>query len=366
MPALVALVMPPGPAFVDALRRTWDEGDAVLPLDPRWPAPAIAAVLQAMAPGVVVTDDGATASRASGRPVEAGDALVMATSGSGGAPKGAVLTHDAVRASAEATSARLDVDPHRDRWLACLPLAHIGGLSVVTRALVTGTPFDVLGRFDAEHIRASRATLVSLVPTTLQRVSPARFRHVLLGGAAPPSKQLPDNIVVTYGMTETGSGVVYDGLPLDGVDVRVDDEGAIHLRGPMLLRAYRDGRDPLVDGWLPTGDAGRLVNGRLVVDGRVGDVIVTGGMKVWPEPVEAVLRAMPGVADVVVGGRADREWGQRVTAYVVVDGDQHPQLEALRDAVKAVLPAPHAPRELVIVPRVPRAPGGKVRRDALH
>ena len=97
-------------------------------------------------------------------------------------------------------------------------------------------------------------------------------------------------------MTETGSGVVYDGRPLDGVEVRIDAGGQIHLRGPMLLRAYRDGTDALADGWLATGDVGRwLDDGRLHVDGRRGDLIITGGENVWPEPVEAVLRARPDV-----------------------------------------------------------------------
>src|SRR5437879_3032321 len=144
-------------------------------------------------------------------PVEDGDALVVATSGTTGEPKGVVLTHDAVEASARATSDRLAVDPARDTWLSYLPLAHIGGLSVVTRALVTGTPLT----FDVE----AGATLVSLVPTQLRRLDARAFRTIVLGGAAPPEDR-PANCVVTYGMTETGSGVVYDGVPLAGVQVR--------------------------------------------------------------------------------------------------------------------------------------------------
>ena len=119
-------------------------------------------------------------------------------------------------ASAVATSARLDVDPDRDRWVACLPLAHIGGLSVVTRSLVTGTPCTVLDRFDATAVEAEArrgATLVSLVATALGRCDASGYRAVLLGGAAPPTA-LPANVVTTYGMTETGSGCVYDGRPL--------------------------------------------------------------------------------------------------------------------------------------------------------
>ena len=214
-----------------------------------------------------------------------------------------------------------------DHWLACLPLAHIGGLAVVTRALVTGTRLTVLPRFEPGEVEAAArqgATLVSLVATALARIDPTLFRTIVLGGAAPPVDR-PPNTVATYGMTETGSGVVYDGLPLDGVDVRVDGDGEIQLRGPMLLRSYRDGRDPLTDGWFATGDLGRwLPDGRLHVDGRRSELIISGGENVWPEPVERALRSDPRVADVAVSGTPDPEWGQIVTAYVVPSGHGGP------------------------------------------
>jgi O-succinylbenzoic acid--CoA ligase len=344
-----------GDAFVDRLRRAWDDGNAVFPLDPRLPAPARARVLAAARPGEPVAD---------------GDALVVATSGTTGEPKAAVLTHDAVAASARATSTRLGVDPAADRWLACLPLAHVGGLSVVTRALVTGTPLTVHDDFDAAAVAAAArggATLVSLVPTALRRVDPALFRVVVLGGSAVPA-DLPPNAVTTYGMSETGSGVAYDGVPLDGVEVSVRD-GEIRLRGPMLLRAYRDGADPRdPDGWFPTGDAGTwdAGSGRLRVLGRLGDVIVTGGEKVWPAAVERVLAVHPGVGEAAVVGVSDPEWGARVVAVVVPRDTEHPpDLAALRDAVKAELPAYAAPRELRIVDALPRAGLGKVARAEL-
>lgn len=357
-------------AFVATLRRTWDDGDAVLPLDPRLPRPATEALLDALAPAAVVDPaDGERHERGGGRPVEPGDALVVATSGTTGEPKGAVLTHAAVAASAEATSARLGVDPAADHWLACLPLAHVGGLSVVTRALHTGTPLTVLPAPDPAAVQAAArggATLVSLVATALARLDPSGFRAIVLGGAAPPV-ELPANVHTTWGMTETGSGVVYDRLPLDGVELRVvEDE--LHVRGPMLARAYRDGT-PTVDddGWLRTGDAASLeADGRLRVAGRIGDVIVTGGEKVWPDPVEAALRAAPGVAEVAVAGRPDPEWGQAVVAWVVpADRTAPPALAELREAVKATLPPWAAPRRLVIVDALPRTALGKVRRGEL-
>src|SRR5947209_6837892 len=134
---LVPLRLPGGPDFVDALRRAWDDGDAILPVDTRLSDRAADRLLSSMR-----VDD----------PVEEGDALVVATSGTSGEPKGVVLTHDAMLASALATSARLRVDSARDRWLACLPLAHVGGLSVVTRALLTQTPLTVQDGFDAAAV----------------------------------------------------------------------------------------------------------------------------------------------------------------------------------------------------------------------
>lgn len=343
-----------GQRFVDALQQAWADGDAVLPVDPRLPAPGRQALLEA------ADID---------RPVEPGDALVVATSGTSGEPKLAVLTHEAVAASAEATSARLAVDPGTDRWLACLPLAHVGGLSVVTRSLHTGTPLTVHDNFDAgavEQAAADGCTLTSLVPTALRRIDPGRFRAILLGGQAPP-KDRPAHVLATYGLTETGSGVVYDGTPLAGVDVRVDGDGQVHLRGAMLLRSYRDGHDPKdADGWFPTGDVGRLHEGRLEVFGRRGDLIITGGENVWPAAVERVLASHAGVAEVAVVGRPDPEWGQRVTAVVVAtDPTTPPALEDLRAHVKDQLPGYAAPSRLEVVAHLPRTTSGKVRRDQL-
>lgn len=368
MRELVALDLPPGPGWVDELRRAWDAGDAVLPLDRRLPGPARRAVMEAAHPTVVVDRTGRHR-LPDGEPVEDGDALVVATSGTTGVPKAVILTHDAVRASAEATSRRLAVDPTTDTWLACLPLAHVGGLSVVTRALITGTPLIVHDGFDADAvIRAARAgaTLVSLVPTALARVDPALFRTVVVGGSRPP-RDRPPNVVATYGMTETGSGVVYDGVPLDGVEVRIAADGEIHLRGPMLTRGYRDGTDPRTgDGWLPTGDLGAWVGGRLVVRGRRGDLIITGGENVWPEPVEGALRTHPKVADAAVAGVEDPEWGQRVVAWIVpTDPADPPRLAELRDWVSARLPRFCAPREVRVTTALPRTPLGKLRRSAL-
>jgi O-succinylbenzoic acid--CoA ligase len=353
MPRLVVLDAV-GDAFVDGLQRAWADGDAVLPIDPRLPAPARAAVLAAAR-----IDD----------PVDDGDALVVATSGTAGEPKLVVLTHEAVAASARASSDRLSVDPTRDRWLACLPLAHVGGLGVVTRALHTGTPCTVHAAFDARAVEQAAdegCTLTSLVPTALRRVDPTRFRAILLGGQAPPAGR-PAHVIATYGLTETGSGVVYDGLPLDGVELRIDGDGQILVRGPMLLRAYRDGIDPKdPDGWLPTGDRGALDGPRLSVHGRASDLIITGGENVWPAAVEAALASPPGVAEAAVVGRPDEEWGERVVALVVpADRAEPPSLDDLRRHVATRLPRHAAPTVLELREHLPRTASGKVRRAGL-
>ncbi len=387
VPELVALDLPGGMGFVDALRAIWDTGDAAAPLDPRLPAAAKTAMLDALRPTRIVGSDGAQRLLHDGIGVDDGDALVVATSGTSGQPKGVVLTYESIQASARATSRRLGIDPARHTWLACLPLAHIGGLSVVTRAVLTDTPLLVMPGFDADAVeeagRSGAVSHVSLVTTALLRLDPGVFECVLLGGSKPPTV-VPPNAVTTYGMTETGSGVVYDGTSLEGVEVAIDLgdgafgrpgdglEGEILLRAPMLFRCYRDGATGRVTGpdgettWFATGDGGVVQgDGRLSVSGRLADVITTGAEKVWPDSVERALSAHPKVAEVAVWKRADAEWGERVVAWVVPT-DEVPSLEELRTIVAEAIAPWAAPKELVIVDDLPRTAAGKIRRRALE
>jgi O-succinylbenzoic acid--CoA ligase len=379
---LVAIDLPGGAAFVDALRAIWAAGDAAAPLDRRLAPRARQAQLAALRPTKVRSADGEERRLEGGEGVEDGDALVVATSGSTGDPRAVVLTREAVAASARATSARLGVDPDRHRWLACLPLAHIGGLSVVTRALCTGTALIVLNGFSAPEVegfgRRGEATHTALVATALGRLDPAAFTAILVGGGPTPTATAP-NVVATYGMTETGSGVVYDGRALPGVEVAIGDgtpgggsAGEILLRAPMLARAYRNGPLPSVGGpdgagWFPTGDAGRWAEGGVLeVDGRLAEVIVTGGEKVWPGAVEAVLARHRAVAEVAVWKRPDPEWGERVVAWVVpADAARPPGLSELRAHVIEDLAPWAAPKELVVCGSLPRTALGKVRRGQL-
>lgn len=377
MPELVAVALPGGSGFVETVQRIWDAGDAVLPVDPAAPPAQRALVFEIARPARLVDASGSHRLD-DALPVEAGDAVVITTSGSTGTPRAAVIGHDAVEAAAYATSTALGVSADT-RWLACLPLHHVGGFSVITRALHTGAGLEVIERADPERIDAAAAdgaTHVSLVPTVLGRISAARWRVILLGGSAAPADR-PANTVTTYGMTETFGGVVYDGLPLNGVGMRTAGEpGApwsvpapIELRTPSLMRCYRDGTQPASDdGWYRTGDLGTIdpTTGLLTVAGRADDLIITGGENIWPTPVEAALATHPEVAQVAVAGRPDPEWGHRVVAWVVpADASDPPTLDELRDHVKATLPAPAAPRELVLVDSLPRTPLGKIVRHRL-
>jgi o-succinylbenzoate---CoA ligase len=372
---LLAVALP-RPATAEAVVHAWEAGEAVLPLDPDAPGPELARLLDAARPTHLL-DAGGRSRLPGGRPAAPGTAAVVATSGTGGAPKAVELDAAAIAAAARAVSAALGAG-QGDRWLCCLPLHGVAGLAIVARAWHGGLPVEVHERFDPARVAeaAGRATLVSLVPAMLPRLRAAgadlgRFRRVLLGGGPIPAEVAGEKLVRTYGLTETFGGVVHDGHPLEGVELRLEG-GEILLRGPMLFRGYRD--DPartaaaLRGGWLRTGDLGRLdpASGRLVVLGRLDDLIVTGGVNVHPVEVEEALAAHPAVAAVGVRGRPDPRWGQRVVACVVPrDPAAPPTLAELRAFALERLAAAKAPRELVLVADLPRGPSGKLQRRLL-
>jgi O-succinylbenzoic acid--CoA ligase len=341
-------------------------GTAPLAVLPAGPPAAVAAAREVLAPEM---------------PLEPGVDLVVVTSGSTGGGRGVLLPATALTASAEATHARLGGP---GAWLLALPVSAIAGLQVLCRSVVAGEPPTVLARQESLAAAAARMPAgrryTALVPTQLRRFLDTgpdglrAFDAVLVGGAATDPALLARAhdarvaVVTTYGMTETAGGCVYDGRPLDGVDVRVTD-GGVELSGPTLALGYR--LDPtatgaaFADGWFRTRDAGSLRDGVLTVTGRLDDVVITGGVNVAPAAVEAVLRDHPDVADAVVLGRPDDEWGQRVVAAVVPDGGRAPELADLRAWVAERLGPPAAPRQLHLITEVPLLHTGKPDRRAV-
>jgi O-succinylbenzoic acid--CoA ligase len=366
MPQLVALDMPVGSRFVEVVREAWEQGNAVAPLDQRLSPRAKERLIEAIRPTRLATESNERA-LPNGVPVETGDALVVTTSGSLGVPKAVIHTHESIRAALLAAAERLALHG-TEHWLLCIPAAHVGGFLLVARHLIDGNPLTVQDRFDPAGVMSAAragATHVSLVATALQRIDPALFTRILLGGAsAPPS--LPLNVTVTYGMTETMGGCVYDGRALSGVDIVLRDD-EILIKGPMLMRSYREGPDHLTpDGYFPTGDLGSWIDRDLLaVHGRRGDLIISGGEKIWPTAVESVLASHPHVRECAVRGVEDAHWGQRVVAWIVV-GEASPTLEEIRAWVKESLPPYCAPREVRIVEALPRTALGKIDGVALR
>ncbi len=375
--SLTAVVVD-GPDAAEIMVEEWKAGRAVVPLDPRAPRPEHRRILAELRPTHLLGEWGVRA-LPGGVPVPPDVAVVVATSGTEGDPKGVELTWSGLEASARAVSAGLG----SARWLCCLPLHGVGGLGIVARAWSTGDPVEVVARFDTAAVAETRAKLVSLVPTALRRclddgVDLERFSRVLLGGAAldPALRTRAElagaSIVSSYGLTETWGGVVHEGRPLDGVELRLGEDGEIILRAPMTMRGYRLRPDDTAavlsaDGWLRTGDVGSIdASGTLTVVDRRRDIIVSGGVNVSPTEVEGVLVDHPGVADVGVAGTTDPEWGERVVAHVVAaDPATPPTLEDLRAFAGERLSAAKLPRQLVLVDEIPRTAGGKPARRLL-
>jgi len=379
---LHALLLPPASAgrLMDALASALDgTGPAILPLDPRLPQARVTALLEAFAPAAVETPDGTRpwprvgGAGAAGVPSEV--AVVIATSGSSGEPKGAQLAASALLHSARASLDRIGARAG-ERWLCPLPTSHVAGLGILVRSLVSGTDPVVTERLpDDLGPAAAGCAHISLVPTQLRRLlgagaDLAGFSTILLGGAEVPAGLLAAagaagaRVITTYGMSETCGGCVYDGVPLAGVAVRTGASARIEITGPVLFSGYRLRPDltgqAMTDGWLVTSDVGAVDAGRLSVYGRADEMINTGGEKVAPGQVAAVLERCPGVREAVVIGAPDPEWGQRVTAIVVPDDPAcPPALPDLRAAVAQRMPRYAAPRALVLVADVPLLASGK-------
>jgi len=328
-------------------------------------------------------------------------ALVIATSGTTGTPKGAMLTAAALIASSSATHDRLG---GAGNWLLALPAHHIAGMQVLVRCVLAGTVpteldlsdgFDVTQLPDAVAQLGSGRRYTSLVANQLAKAlsDPAATRAlaeldaVLLGGGPAPRAVLDGaaaagiTVVRTYGSSETSGGCVYDGIALDGVGVRIDGPadtgpGRIVIGGDTLAKGYRNptvsnqtAPDPFSEsGWFRTDDVGTLDDsGRLTVLGRADEAISTGGLTVMPGPVESVLSRHPAVTECAVFGVPDDRLGERVVAAIVADPTaQVPTLDELRDFIALSLDPTAAPRELHTVAELPRRGIGKIDRRALR
>jgi O-succinylbenzoic acid--CoA ligase len=370
--SLHAVILPPGPLLTRRVEAALDgTGPALCPLSPGLPEPALRSIIDALAPAAVETPSGVTP-REHGVPTDA--AVLIATSGSTGHPKIAELSAGALTLSATATLGRIGAAPG-DRWLCCLPTNHVAGIQVLVRSVVAGSTPVIHQDFSAGAAVRSGAQHISVVPTLLRRMLDrdlSVFSSILLGGAAAPPELLAaaraagGRILTTYGMSETCGGCVYDGLPLDGVSAKVGDDGRIRLAGTVLFDGYRlrpELTSAALEGdWFVTGDLGVIEDGVLRVRGRADDVINTGGEKVVAGEIEDVLLTHPAVEDVVVVGRPDPEWGERVTAVVVGSVT----LAELRDHARAALPAHAAPRAVELVPEIPMLASGKPDRVRLR
>ncbi len=335
-------------------------------------------------------------------------AVIVYTSGTSGEPKGVVLTHGNLLAAAVGSAFHVGALPS-DRWLACLPLFHVGGLAILARSALAGSAVVLHERFDPERVSraldADGITLASLVPTMLARVlevrgatpPPASLRAVLLGGAGAPAPLLERAaaagwpLLPTYGLTEAcsqvatlppGEPVRADGgglRPLHGVEIRVTDErgaevasgtaGEIRVRGATVSPGYWGSPDAtaraIQEGWLRSGDLGVVeADGSLRVVGRADDRLITGGENVHPSEVEGVLAAHPDVVEVAVAGLPDPLYGARIAAWVVLSPGARATHADLERFARARLAGYKVPRAWHTVAELPRNAGGKlVRRE---
>ncbi|HVD69333.1 MAG TPA: class I adenylate-forming enzyme family protein [Actinomycetota bacterium] len=381
---LLAVEFPPGPAWVEVVRRCWKDGVPFLPLDVRLGEDERRRLIDRARPAALLDATGNLTVFTPGEPVTEGVAVVVASSGTSGEHRLVELTRSAIEASVAGSTASLGVGVG-DPWISCLTPAHIGGLLVLLRAEILGVPAVVLGGFDADAVEAARqrGAHVSLVPTLVGRLLDHGGGQVpggllLVGGGAlePELRTRAERggarVVQTYGLTESCGGVVYDGEPFQGTSVRIGDHARIELRGPTIMEGYRNdaaatGEAFDVQGWLRTGDAGTIDDlGRVYVHGRFDDAIRTGGETVWPDEVERALADHPKVRDVAVVGRPHPGWGQQVVAFIVpVSIDAPPGVEEVRAFLAGRVAPFKAPRELMLVPEIPRTASGKVRRSAL-
>jgi O-succinylbenzoic acid--CoA ligase len=387
-----ALTMHPRREQVVLIHALMKVGAIVLPLSPRLTPEERAAVIAAEEPGVDLDDPGELTQTEADLPLlgehDMDDVHChILTSGSTGAPRPVGLTYGNHLWSAVGSAFNIGVEP-TDRWLCCLPLSHVSGLSIVMRSVIYGTTAVLHDGFDVDRVAAALAgegvTVVSLVPTMLTRLLEAGAdlsgpRAILVGGGPVPDDALEEalgrgaTVVQTYGLTETCSQATTlapadarrklgsAGRPLLTTHLRIQD-GEILVQGPTVAPGHAD-----ADGWLHTGDLGRIdEEGFLYVEDRIDDLIVTGGENVVPAEVEGVLLRHPEVSDAAVVGREDPEWQQAVTAIVVLEDGSEVTPDELRRHCASSLADFKVPKRVELASALPRTPSGKLMRRALR
>jgi o-succinylbenzoate---CoA ligase len=390
--SIAAMTMHPNREQVVLVHALMKAGAVLLPLSPRLSAEERATVIAAEEPAVDLDDAGELTQTEADLPLlgehDMDDlACRVMTSGSTGTPDPVGLTYGNFLWSAVASAFNIGVEPE-DRWLCCLPLSHIAGLGIVMRSVIYGTTAVVHDGFDVDRVAATlerdEITVVSLVTTMLTRLLEVGAdlsgpRAILIGGGPVPEDPLEEalgrgaTVVQTYGLTETCSQVTTltpadarrklgsAGRPLLTTHLRIQ-EGEILVQGPTVAPGRAD-----ADGWLHTGDLGRIdEEGFLYVDDRIDDMIVTGGENVVPAEVEKVLLRHPEVADAAVVGREDPEWQQAVTAIVVLREGSQASPDDLRRHCAESLAGFKVPKRVELAAALPRTPSGKLMRRALR
>jgi O-succinylbenzoic acid--CoA ligase len=387
-----ALTMHPRREQVVLVHALMKVGAALLPLSPRLTETERERIVTAIEPMVDLDDPGLLTQTEADMPMlgehDTDDVCAyVLSSGSTGTPKPIGLTYGNFLWSAMGGAFNIGVDP-ADRWLCCMPLSHIAGLSIVIRSAIYGTTAVVHDGFEVERVARSVAedgiTVLSLVTTMLSRLLDAgadlsRPRAILVGGGPVPEAILAEaldrgaTVVQTYGLTETCSQVTTlapedalrklgsAGRPLLSSHVRIRN-GEILVQGPTVAPGRYD-----ESGWLHTGDLGYIdEEGFLYVSDRIDDMIVTGGENVVPSEVEEVLLAHPAVVEAAVVGREDPEWQQAVTAVVVLAPDAKVTTDELRHHCAATLAGYKVPKRVELAAALPRTPSGKLMRRALR